>query len=133
MPGRDAIPRDAVEWAGWVNDRWIVHHGLKEAARDYLEKLQREDPERLRNACERARRLVKLCGPGRDPKPWFYAGLFSVATLEEATHYLEGRWFTASCIPAFADTLGKHMAPVGVGPEAQAKLKRIRAAVDELG
>jgi hypothetical protein len=122
-----------VAWVRNVNSRWIVHHGLNECATAYLAHLEATDPTRLTTACERAARLVHTCGPDEDPKPWFYAGLFSVSTVEEAEQYLPGHWFTAQCVPSLAGQLTCCTAPEGIGPETEAKIARVREAVSELG
>jgi len=109
-----------------VNSRWIVHHGLKESAHSYLNHLQSTDPERLVNSSERARAMVRACHPGDDPKPWFYAGLFSQVSTEEAARFLDGHWFTASCIPSLPTEFGERMRPREVGSDTDAIMRRIR-------
>ena len=116
-------------WARRVNGRWMVHHGLKDCADAYLTRIEFLDPERFARSCERARLLVRKCPPGEDPKPWFYAGLFSLATLPEGQQFLSEHWFTAECIPGLAKSLGAEIRPAGVGMETEAKAKRIRDAV----
>jgi hypothetical protein len=123
---------ETVAWVRKVNSRWIVHHGLKERAESYLAHLEATDPTRLTTACERAARLVRACEPIEDPKPWFYAGLFSVSTVEEAGQYLAGHWFTAECIPSLAGHTKRCAPPEGIGPETQAKIARVRKVVAEL-
>ena len=47
-----------------------------------------------------------MCGlrpPLEDPKPWFYAGLFSLATSEEAARYLQPYRVTMAALPSMAD------------------------------
>jgi len=119
----------AVEWARRVNGRWIVHQGLKERAAAYLDHLQATDHERLATSSEKARQMVRSCNPGEDPKPWFYAGLFSLVSAEEAARFLDGHWFTASCIPSLPDDFGARMRPAEVGPDTDAKLRRIRGVL----
>lgn len=86
--------RDAVATAKRINRRWIVHGGLKETAEAYMEWLESKDPARLRRACELALSLVHNHGHGSDPKPWFYAGLFSLADADEARRFLDGHSLT---------------------------------------
>lgn len=124
-PTRPKVP-EPVEWARRVNNRWIAHHGLKESARIYLDHLEASDPERLVRSCESARQMVRVCGPGEDPKPWFYAGLFSLVARAEAVQFLQDHWFTASCIPSLPPAFGQSIQPEHVGPETKAKLSRIR-------
>ena len=131
---RVALPQlDTVARVREVNSRWIVHHGLKERAEAYLAHLEATDPTRLANACERAARLVRACEPTEDPKPWSYAGLFSVATVEEAGEYLAGHWFTAECVPSLAGQSKRCTPPQAIGPETEAKIARVRKAVSRLG
>lgn len=123
---------EAVAWVRYVNSRWIVHHGLEERAEAYLARLEATDPTRLVTACERAARMVRACAPIEDPKPWFYAGLFSVSTVEEAGEYLAGHWFTAECVPSLAGQLKRCPPPEAIGPETVAKIARVRKAVSQL-
>src|SRR5262245_18378355 len=97
---------DAVAWVRATNARWLVHHGLREDAADYLDHLAAVDPVRLKPSCGIARRMVQRCGSASDPKPWFYAGLFSVATAEEGRRFLAGHKFTGMAIPELAEALG---------------------------
>ena len=78
-------PVDAVKR---INRRWIVHGGLRESAEKYLAELERCDPGRLHRSCGLAMALVHSAPAGRDPKPWFYAGLFAMATPDEAERTL---------------------------------------------
>ena len=121
--------RDCVEWARRVNSHWIVHHGLKESTNAYLNQLEAGDPERLVRSCERARQLVRVRASGEDPKPWFYAGQLSLATLEEARKFLKGHWFTAACLPGLPSAFQAQMEPEDVGSETREKAQRIREAV----
>src|SRR5690349_13116146 len=74
-------------WARKVNSSWIVHSDLDRHAEEYLAHLESSDPLRLELSCENARALVKLRDPFEDPKAWFYAGLFSLATPEELDRF----------------------------------------------
>ncbi len=65
-----------------------------------------------------------------DPKPWFYAGLFSLAAPDEATRFLQGHWFTAACIPSGAAMPAA--ASKDLADETQDKLHRIREALARL-
>lgn len=120
-----------VSWASRVNQRWIVHHGLDERAKAYMDHLAQVDPSRLEQSCHLAYQLARQAAR-EDPKPWFYAGLFSLATMEEARDFLANHWFTLSAIPSFstlpspADTAGP------LGPAARDKLERIRQALSAL-
>src|SRR4051794_20202758 len=70
-----------VAWAYRVNGRWIVHHGLDQRAKAYMDHLAGVDPRRLERSCQLAHQLARQAAP-EDPKPWFYAGLFSLADAE---------------------------------------------------
>jgi hypothetical protein len=105
---------------------------LKDSAKAYLDHLESADLERLTHSCLRARKMVRQCESGQDPKPWFYAGLFSLATGVEAERFLGGHWFTAACIPGLPETWKTGMAPDEVGPETEAKLECIRAGLAKL-
>jgi hypothetical protein len=117
------------EWARRVNRGWFVHGGLDVTADAWLTHLEQTDPARFLASCEIARALSR--GPDHtiDPKPWFYAGLFSLATPEEARHYLANHRFTAAAIPALAhDATLDHWVST-LGPASREVLERLRAAV----
>jgi len=72
-----------------VNQRWIVHGKLRDNASAYLAHLQKTDPARLQKGCAMALHMVQHKKTLiRDPKPLFYAGLFSAATRGEIDLYL---------------------------------------------
>jgi hypothetical protein len=131
-PVQSEPPDDDAAWVRRVNGRWIVHHGLKDSSDAYLTRLESVDPDRFARSCERARLLVRKCPPGEDPKPWFYAGLFSLVTPSEASQFLADHWFTAQCIPGLAKGLGADIRPEGIGLETEAKAQRIRDALGAL-
>lgn len=120
--------KDYVAWAKRVNGRWIVHQGLDERAQDYMDHLEETDPKRLERSCRLAHQLVRQAGP-EDPKPWFYAGLFSLATVEEATKFFASHWFTLSAIPHLAERLCPPAPTASIGQAAHDKLGRIRQAL----
>ena len=97
-----------------------------------MDHLEANDPARYVASCDRANRLVQACDPGQDPKPWFYAGLFSLATLEEAGQFLADHWFTAACIPSLAGRLEVSGTPKSIGPETRTKIERVRDAISQL-
>lgn len=123
---------DIVAWVRKVNRRWIVHHELQDSAEAYLLHLALADPDRVIRSCERAQRLVRICGPANDPKPWFYAGLFSLATPGEAARFLKDHWFTAACIPALDGPRGSNADSPDVADLTRERLKHIRDAVARL-
>lgn len=121
---------DAIGWAQRVNSRWIAHHGLSEHAHAYLDHLNQYDPDRLARSCRRARRLVRQCEPGEDPKPWFYAALFSLAEESEVRRFLAAHWFTRATNPSRPADEG-YLAD-RIGGETREKLDRIRQALRNL-
>ena len=125
------LPPDDIDWVRHVNGRWLVRSTFRADAKAYLDHLASTDPDRLRISCGRARRLARS-HRDEDPKPWFYAGLFSLATPEEARRHLRGHDFTIACIPGLADTeLGSfHQGNVGVA--TWEKIARIRSAITAL-
>lgn len=101
--GRPPPPGGFVRWVERVNDRWIVHQGLNDSTRAYLEHLAKCDPARLEQVCHLAWKLVGMGKPGEDPKPLFYGGLFSLCTPEEEERYLANHLFTLLTNPARGD------------------------------
>jgi hypothetical protein len=87
-----------IEWAREINTRWICHGRLPEAAAAWTDYLSEVDPARLAQSARRAFRLMMSAGPAVDPKPWFYAGLFSLAEAEERKTWLKDHPFTAAAI-----------------------------------
>jgi hypothetical protein len=122
---------DACAWVRAVNARWLVHHGLREDAAAYLDHLAAVDPGRLSRSCGIARSMVQRRDSESDPKPWFYAGLFSLATAEEGRRFLAGHDFTRMAIPRLAEVLGSRVTPDRVGEATWAAVERIRAALEE--
>ena len=74
-----------VNMARRINTRWIVHHNLGHNAGLYLDHLAQTDEPRLAASCRNACLMIERCDPMEDPKPWFYAGLFSLANPDEAS------------------------------------------------
>jgi hypothetical protein len=122
---------DVVSWARRVNSRWIAHRGLSGDADSYMDHLEGSDVDRLVRSCGRARRLVGERSAEDDPKPWFYAGLFSLATAEEAGRFLADRWFTRASIPLGEEGNSGEVLD-NVKGETLDKLDRIRAALRRL-
>ena len=125
---KNAETPDQVAWVRRLNCRWIVHHGLGQSAEAYLDHLAKTDPQRLERSCRIAQQLARLAKQ-EDPKPWFYAGLFSLANVDEARQFLADRWFTISAIPALAAELGSTIPPGAMGGVAREKIQRIREAL----
>lgn len=124
------LPDDDIAWVRQVNGRWIVRESLRDDAEAFLEHLD-SDPDRLREACRRARLLVER-QRGRDPKPWFYAGLFSVASAEEARRFLGGHNFTLACLPSHAAVGLRGLRAEELREDTKEKTREIRNAVLDL-
>lgn len=123
---------DDIGWVRHVNGRWIVRESLRADAFAYLDHLAAADPGRLRESCRRAKGLVTT-HPGEDPKPWFYAGLFSLATEAEAARFLRGHDFTIACIPRLAGGGLGVLRVDEVRPDTAGKIRRVRAALEAMG
>ena len=64
-----------------------------------------------------------------DPKPWFYSGLFSLATREEAARFLATHRVTQAAIPAMAGDPEVELWLDRVGPETRQLMERLRQAL----
>ena len=65
-----------------------------------------------------------------DPKPWFYSGLFSLTTPEEAGRFLEDHWLTR-IVTATPGELAA-TSHENVGETTLDKIQRIQAALTKL-
>jgi hypothetical protein len=109
-------------WVRQVNSRWLVHSNLQHRANAYLDHLASTDRERLISSLRIVRELFRTLGPLEDPKPRFYAGVFSLATDEDARRYLHDHLFTFSLIP-----VGAHLEhPSADVPEVCSQVRRLR-------
>jgi hypothetical protein len=87
-----------------INRTWIVRGTLAENAARYLDDLEARDPETLRTVCEFALISAKKAShEQRDPKPDFYASIFSRATAEDREHYLRDHAWTRQRSAELAD------------------------------
>lgn len=118
-------PGDDIDWVRHVNGRWIVRESLREDAGAFLGYLASTDPARLRESCRRAR-LLTSAHPCEDPKPWFYGGLFSVASPEETLRFLMGHDFTAACVGGEAVEQFGNLRIEGLRPDTAEKIRRVR-------
>lgn len=123
---------DDIAWARRVNARWIVRQGLRESAAEYLEHLAANDAERLLRSCRRARRLTDRYGCDEDPKPWFYAGLFSLALRDEVDQFLTEHPFTLAALPVYEAAVGGRISQESVSSATWEKILRIREGVTGL-
>jgi len=119
----------SLDWANTVNNRWIVHNNLNNSAQDWINHLTTLDDGRLISSCEIARAMCSLRDPLDDPKPWFYAGLFHLATVEEARHFLPNHRVTRATIPNMANDEAVLLWTDRINPETVALLARLREAL----
>ncbi len=120
---------DYVTWVRRANSRWIAHHGLSSNAAAYLDHLERHDPERLSRSCHHAYRLAQERTAGDDPKPWFYAGVFSLATPMEIRRYLSKHWLLRMVLAGSPADLAQNPAGQEVSRATLRKIMTVRAAV----
>ena len=120
------------DWVKRVNHSWLVRGGLKENADDWLEYLSKLDDGRLRQSCEAARAMCGMRDPLEDPKPWFYAGLFSLATAEEARRFLSVHRITKAAVPAMADDEDVTLWLDRVGSETRELVQKLRDGLARL-
>lgn len=123
---------DAEEWVRRVNHTWIVHSHLSDHAQAWLEHLAASDDGRLEKSCWAARALFKLRAPLDDPKPWFYAGLFSTATASEAKRFLGPHRVTKATVPALAEDEEVVLWLERVGEETRELIARLRQGLLEI-
>ncbi len=116
-------------WARRVNRTWLVHGGLNATADAWLSHLEQTDPARLLASCEIARALSRGPDHTHDPKPWFYAGLFSLASAAEARHHLATHRFTAAAIPALAQDAVLNQWATTLSPASRDLLDRLRKSI----
>jgi hypothetical protein len=131
MSLRDAI--GPVDWVRRVNRTWIVRNGLSERAEEWLTYLEQTGGARLEKSCELAQAMSRLRDRSEDPKPWFYAGLFSMVTADEARQFLANHRLTPASAPALWDDDGVKKWISGIGPETRELLERLRMALMALG
>lgn len=122
-----------IEWVNRVNSSWIVRGGLNERAREWLDYLASVDDGRLLPSCHAARAMCGLRKPLEDPKPWFYAGLFSLATSEEAVRFLQPYRITMAALPSMAGDENVVLWLDRVGNETRDLVLRLRENLRHAG
>jgi hypothetical protein len=115
-----------VEWARRVNRAWLVRGNLNERTEAWLDHLASSGDGRLLESCATARAMCGCRQHEEDPKPWFYSGIFSLATAEEARRFLEHHRVTKATVPAMADDPEVLLWLGRVGPETRDLLVRLR-------
>lgn len=118
-----------IDWAKRVNRSWLVHSKLDERAEAWLEYLANLDDGRLLPACEDARAMCEQRNRLDDPKPWFYAGLFNPATVDEAKRFLANHRITKAAIPSMENDADVVLWMDRVGPETRDLIDRLRKGV----
>jgi hypothetical protein len=117
---------DHIAWASRLNARWIVHNKLNATAAAYMDYVAKTDRERLARSCRLAHRLVHTVGDKEDPKPWFYGGLFSLATPVEAKRFLAPHSLLASVVPALQTKNALPASLESVNTATRQKIVRLR-------
>ncbi len=117
---------DPLTWAKTVNDKWIVHHNLNNSADDWMRHLAALDDGRLVPSCEIARAMCAARDRMVDPKPWFYAGLFHLATAAEAHRFLANHALTRATVPPLTNDETVRLWLERNTPETAALLDRLR-------
>ena len=118
-----------VDWVKRVNRSWIVHNNLNDQADAWITYLAHLSDGRLNSSCEIARTMCDLRDPLDDPKPWFYAGLFHLATEAEAKRFLETHRVTKATVPTMVDDESVHLWIARISPETRELLERLRVAL----
>jgi len=78
-----------------INRTWFTRAGLAEVTGRYLDHLESTRPKAFDRVCHRALAAARQASAEQaDPKPVFYAALFSEATRAERNDYLRGHFFT---------------------------------------
>ena len=118
-----------VDWVRRVNRSWIVHNNLNDQADAWTNYLAELNDPRLDRSCEIARTMCDLRDPLDDPKPWFYAGLFHLATAAEAKRFLDTHRVTKATVPTMADEESVNLWIARISPETRELLERLRVAL----
>jgi len=121
-----------LDWVKRVNGSWLVRGGLNENADAWLEYLADMDDGRLLPSCEAARAMCALRDPLDDPKPWFYAGIFSLASAQEARRFLGLHRVTKAVVPTMTDDEEVKLWIERVGPETRELVQRLRESLADL-
>lgn len=118
-----------VDWVRRINRSWIVHNNLNDQADAWLTYLADLGDERLKISCEIARTMCDLRDPLDDPKPWFYAGLFHLATAAESKRFLDTHRVTKATVPTMVDDESVRLWIARISPETCELLDRLRKAL----
>ena len=130
MTHHSAMP--PIEWARRVNRSWLVRSNLNDHSEAWLDYLAGLNDGRLQRSCEMARSLCNLRGTYDDPKPWFYAGLFCLATAAEAKRFLDVHRVTKAAVPAMEHDEAVNLWRDRIRPETAELLERLKRGIREL-
>jgi len=119
-----------IDWAKRVNHTWLVRGGLDRAAELWLQHLAATDPSRLEASCTAARAMCGMRDPLADPKPWFYAGLFSLATADEVGRFIPTHRVTKAAIPSMGGDQEVALWLDRVGGETRDLIHDLRGALE---
>lgn len=122
----------AIDWARRVNRSWLVRSNLNDHTEAWLDYLAGVDDGRLLKSCEIARAMCDQRQQDDDPKPWFYSGIFQLATAAEARRFLETHRVTKAMVPSMADDPDVHLWLDRVGPETRDLLARLHQGLARL-
>jgi len=122
----------SIDWVKRVNRTWLTKGGINNTATAWMKHLAACGNGRLKHSCENARAMCSFRDPLDDPKPWFYSGLFSLATAEEARRFLATHRITRGAIPSMHDDEDVVLWLDRVGPETRELIARLREAIDRL-
>lgn len=85
----------STDYARRINRTWFVNGSLAENAERYMASLEVNQPGLLEEVCDLAVAAARVASKeGRDPKPGFYAALFSRSTPAEQALYLSDHLWT---------------------------------------
>lgn len=122
----------AEEWARRINRSWIVHNNLNDQAEAWVDYLETGGDPRLKISCEAARAMCDLRDPLDDPKPWFYAGLFHLATPEEAFRFLDLHRVTKATVTSMRNDENVRLWINRISLETKDLLERLRYSLTKL-
>ena len=120
-----------VDWVRRINRSWIVHNNLNDQADAWITYLANLGDGRLNSSCEIARSMCDLRDSLDDPKPWFYAGLFHLATAAEAKRFLDTHRVTKATVPTMVDDESVRLWIDRISPETCELLDRLRQALEQ--
>jgi hypothetical protein len=119
-----------VDWARRINGRWIVRRDLRDHAEAYLKHLEASDPARLLQSCQLAHEMLKMRAWLQDPKPWFYTGLFGLATPLEVAEYASEHSLLAAVLSPSQTGNGWGLLHTSVRDETMELIKTLRTNLE---